>query len=147
MENTFLYFGYGSGLNLTMVEFRVNEPVKLMDKGELKNYAFRFSRKNPDGSARGNLQPAENEYTLGLLYQIDEKKFEQLSQTEPEYNLKEFDIITENGVVKAFAFICSHCETGIYPDLKYVENIISDAIAHNFPEDYIEKIRSQAPAK
>lgn len=147
MENSFLYFGYGSGLNPTLVEFRVNQPVKLIGKGELKNYALKFSRKNPDGTARGNLEQINGEYTLGLLYQINENKFEQLAQTEPEYCLQEFDVFTEKGMVKAFAFICTHCEIDIQPSPKYVETIIADAILNNFPEDYIQKIKQQIPTK
>lgn len=147
MENSFLYFGYGSGLNPTLVEFRINAPVEILCQGELRNYAFRFNRKNPDGSARGNLQPVENEYTLGLLYQIHKNKFEQLADTEPEYVLQEFDIVTKKETVKAFAFICNHCENNIHPLEKYVNVIIADANSHHFPEEYILKIKRQIQAK
>ncbi len=147
MENSFLYFGYGSGLNPALVEFRVNEPVEILCKGKLKNYALRFNRKNPDGSARGNLQPIENEYTLGLLYQIHKNKFEQLSATEPEYILQEFDIVTQKETLKAFAFICNHCENNIHPQEKYINGIIAAAHSQHFPEEYILKIKSQIQAK
>jgi hypothetical protein len=147
MEDSFLYFGYGSGLNPGLVEFRVNEPVEILCQGELKNYALRFNRKNPDGSARGNLEPIENEYTLGLLYQIHKNKFEQLAHTEPEYILQEFDIITQKGNMRAFAFICNHCENNIHPQEKYVNGIITDAKFHRFPEEYILKIKKQILAK
>lgn len=147
MENNFLYFGYGSGLNPALVAFRVNEPVEILCKGELKNYALRFNRKNPDGSARGNLEPIDTEYTLGLLYQIHKNKFEQLAHTEPGYALQEFDIITEKGTMRAFAFICNHYENNIHPQEKYVNGIIADANLHHFPEEYILKIKKQIRAK
>lgn len=145
MENSFLYFGYGSGLNPALVEFRVNAPIKVMCKGKLKHYSLKFNRKNPDGTARGNLQPATDEYTLGMLYQINKNKFEQLAQTEPEYILTEFDILTDNGVVSAFAFICHHCADGIVPNKKYVDSIVDYARLQQFPESYIEKILSDLP--
>ncbi|MBC7654425.1 MAG: hypothetical protein H7098_08125, partial [Oligoflexus sp.] len=97
--------------------------------------------------ARGNLQPTENEYTLGLLYHIHKNKFEQLADTEPEYVLQEFDIITEKETVKAFAFICNHCESNIHPLEKYINGIIADANSHHFPEEYILKIKRQIQAK
>lgn len=143
MENSFLYFAYGSGLNPTMVEFRVNDAVKIICKGELKHYALRFNRKNPDGTARGNLHFLDDEFTLGILYQINKNKFEQLKQTEPAYILTEFDILTPNGTLKAFAFICHQCEEGIYPGKKYVEGIIENAHTYLFPSAYIEKIKLQ----
>lgn len=147
-ENSFLFFGYGSSLNPTLVEFRINQPVKILGKAELKGYTLKFNRKNPDGSARGNLTQAENDYTLGLLYQISKTKFDQLTQTEPKYDLTEFDVLTEKGTVKAFAFICTLCELNIYPSQKYVETIIESATLNNFPESYIEKIKLQiAPTK
>ncbi len=145
MKDSFLYFGYGCALNQTMVEFRVNEPVQLLCKGELKHYTLKFNRRNPDGSARGNLQPAENDYTLGLLYQINKDKFDQLAQTEPEYVLTQFDVLTDDGIKSAYAFICHHCQDGIVPDKKYVNHIVECAKEHNFPGIYIEKILSVLP--
>jgi len=147
MEDSFLYFGYGSGLNPTIVGFRVNSPVVILQKGTLKDYCFKFNRLNPDGSARGNLCQKINELTLGLIYQISKSKFELLAMTEPEYDLIEFDIETEEGVKKAFAFICKHTEENIYPEEKYLSHILEYAVDNNFPEDYIQKIRMQAKAK
>ncbi|MBK0382228.1 gamma-glutamylcyclotransferase [Pedobacter sp. SD-b] len=147
MENSFLYFGYGSSLNPAMVEFRINERVEVVCKGELKHYSLGFNRKNPDGSARGNLVSNIDGFTLGLVYQINKNRFEQLAQTEPEYHLKEFDIITEKGKVKAFAFICDYCHSGIVPNEKYINGIIADAISHSFPEEYILKIKKHLPNK
>ncbi len=147
MEDSFLYFGYGSGLNPTIVEFRVNAPILLLCKGKLRNYAFKFNRLNPDGSARGNLCPVENEETLGLIYQISKSRFELLTMTEPEYDLVEFDVETEEGVKKAFAFICKHTVENIYPEEKYLNHIIEYTINNNFPEEYIQKIKLQAKAK
>ena len=147
MEDSFLYFGYGSGLNPTIVAFRVNEPILLLCKGKLKNHAFKFNRLNPDGSARGNLCPCENEETMGLIYQISKAKFELLAMTEPEYDLVEFEVETEEGVKKAFAFMCKHIEDHIFPEERYLNRIIEDAANLLFPKEYIEKIRQQAKAK
>lgn len=145
MKDSFLYFGYGSGLNPSLVQFRVNEPVEFVCKGELKHYTLKFNRRNPDGTARGNLQHAENDYTLGLLYQISTNKFEQLAHTEPEYVLTEFDILTDDGYKTAYAFICHHCHDGIMPDKKYVDHIVENAKEYDFPESYIEKLLSVLP--
>ncbi len=145
MTDSFLYFGYGCALNQTLVEFRVNQPVEILCKGELKNYGLKFNRENPDGTARGNLSPATNDYTLGLIYKISKSKFEQLSQTEPEYELKEFDILTDSGTVSAYAFICHNCNDGIVPEKKYVNSIVDYARLLEFPESYISKILSVLP--
>lgn len=147
MEDSFLYFGYGSGLNPTLVEFRVNEPVLFIGKGILKNYALKFNRLNPDGSARGNLTFQDDEEVHGLLYQISKKKFEQLAQTEPCYDFLEIDVDTKEGLMKAFAFLCANITENIFPHEKYVSLLIKDATENQFPEEYLEKIRRQAKAK
>lgn len=145
MENSFLYFGYGCALNQTLVEFRINQPVEIVGKGELKNYALKFNRKNPDGSARANLSPTDNDFVLGVIYKIGKNKFDQLNQTEPEYELTSFNILTETGMIKAFAFICNHCEDGIIPAKKDVTRIAEYAKEHDFPQSYIDKILSAIP--
>jgi len=145
MNESFLYFGYGCALSQTLVEFRVNTSVEIIATGELKHYALKFNRKNPDGTARGNLCPVNNDYTLGVVYKIDKNKFEQLAQTEPKYALTQFDILTDGGVICAYAFICQHCEVGIIPDTKYVNSIAEYARTLQFPETYIEKILMALP--
>ena len=145
MADNFLYFGYGGALNQTLIEFRVNSPVKMLGKGTLKDYALKFNRKNPDGTARGNLIPVEGDYTLGVIYEIDKNKFDLLAQTEPEYVLTQFDIITDTGIISAYSFICHHCEDGILPAQKYIDGIIEYARIQQFPESYITKILSGLP--
>ncbi len=144
MDDHFLYFGYGSSLNLALLEFRVNEPVIFFEKGTLKNHALRFNRRNPDGTARANLIEHPTEDTLGVLYQISIKHFELLSQTEPCYELKEIEVQTENELKKAHTFICNHITEGIRPNEKYLTTILEGAMLHFFPQDYIEHIRNVA---
>ncbi|MEO5911300.1 MAG: gamma-glutamylcyclotransferase family protein [Pelobium sp.] len=147
MEDSFLYFGYGSGLNPTLVEFCVNETVVFIGKGTLKNYALKFNRLNPDGSARGNLIYLENEVVHGLLYQISKKKFEQLAQTEPCYDFIEIEVEIKDGLKKAFAFKCENITENIFPSERYMSLLIQNATENQFPEEYLEKIRQQAKAK
>lgn len=147
MTDSFIYFGYACALNPTLVEFRVNNPIEIIGKGELKHYSLKFNRKNPDGTARANLSQATDDFTLGLVYKISKSKFEQLGQTEPEYSLSEFDVFTENGTVTAYAFICHHCEEGIVPDKKDVNRIAEYAKLLEFPESYIDKILLALPEK
>lgn len=144
MTGTFLYFGYACALNQTLVEFRLNQQVEMLCKGKLNDFSLRFNRKNPDGTARGNLFLCDNDYTLGVVYKINKSKFEQLSQTEPEYVLTPFDILTENGMLSAYAFICHNCNDGIIPEKKYINNILGHARSHGFPEEYLKKISSSA---
>ncbi|HTN20120.1 MAG TPA: hypothetical protein VL125_06575 [Pelobium sp.] len=145
MTDSFLYFGYACALNPSLVEFRVNSPIEILGKGELKHYCLKFNRKNPNGSARANLSYADNDYTLGLLYKISRNKFEQLANTEPEYTLTQFDILTANGVVSAYAFICHHCEDGIVPDKKYIDSFVEYARLQHFTESYINKVLAGLP--
>lgn len=145
MADSFLYFGYGCALNQTLVEFRVNQPVEVMCKGELKNYTLKFNRRNPDGTARANLSPANDDYTLGVVYKISKDKFEQMGQTEPEYLLTPFDIITDKGTISAFAFICKNCDDAVIPTKKHVYSIADYANLLEFPKNYVDKILALLP--
>lgn len=144
MEDTFLYFGYGSSLNIALIEFRINGRVISLERGTLRNYALKFNRLNPDGSARANIIPSENDFTLGILYELPLSKFDLLSQTEPCYDLVEIEVETELGIKKAFTFICKKVVEHLYPLEKYLKIIIEGAELHHFPMSYIELIKEQA---
>lgn len=147
MKDSFFYFGYGSNLNLALIEFRINKPVISFEKGKLKNYALRFNRQNPDGTARANLVAAKGEYTLGIIYRLPKTKFELLTQTEPFYNLIETNIQTDNGVKKAFTFMSSKLVEGLFPQEGYLKVILEGALMHHFPLEYIELIKNLAQVK
>jgi cation transport regulator ChaC len=146
-EGFFFYFGYGSGLNLALIEFRINEPVISFEKGKLKNYALRFNRQNPDGTARANLIDSKGEYTLGIIYELPKNKFELLSQTEPFYNLVETDIQTDYNLKKAFTFMCPNLVEHLFPKESYLKVILEGAELHHFPIEYIELIKNLAQEK
>lgn len=147
MKDSFFYFGYGSSLNLALIEFRINEPVISFEKGKLNNYALRFNRQNPDGTARANLIAANGEYTLGVIYELPKTKFELLCQTEPFYNLVETDIETDDGVKKSFTFICPTLVGSLFPQEGYLKVILEGAELHHFPTEYIELIKNLAQEK
>ena len=147
MKDSFLYFAYGSSLNLALVEFRINEPVISFEKGKLNNYALRFNRQNPDGTARANLIDMNGEYTLGIVYELPKNKFELLNQTEPCYNLVETDIETDYGTKKAFTFICPKLVENLLPQEKYLNIILEGPALHHFPVEYIQLIKNLAQAK
>lgn len=147
MKDSFFYFGYGSSLNLALVEFRINEPVISLEKGKLHNYALRFNRQNPDGTARANLIGLNGEYTLGVLYELPKTKFDLLAQTEPCYDLIKIEIETDYGIKKGFTFICPKLVENLLPNEKYLNVILEGAELHHFPLDYIELIKNLAQAK
>jgi hypothetical protein len=147
MKDSFCYFGYGSNLNLALLEFRINELIISLEKGKLNNYALRFNRQNPDGTARANLIAVSGEYTLGVIYELPKTKFELLTQTEPFYNLIETDIETDYGIKKAYTFMCPKIVESLFPQEGYLKVILEGAALHHFPSAYIELIKNLAQAE
>lgn len=147
MENTFLYFAYGSNLNKVLMEFRVNDPVTVVGPAVLYGYGLCFHQLNADGSARANLVVSESENVHGVLYQVHAKHFELLQQTEPQYQLQEFELESDTGIHQAYAFICVDEAEELSPEEEYLNTLLEGAKQHQLPENYISYIKHKANFK
>lgn len=144
MENTFLYFAYGSNLNKALMEFRVNDTVTVLEPAILYGYGLAFHQLNADGSARANLVISESENVHGVLYQVHHQHFELLQQTEPQYQLQEFELEGRTGLHQAYAFICVDETEELSPESEYLNTLLEGATQHQLPENYIAYIKHKA---
>lgn len=148
MENDthFYYFGFASNLKTSLLEERIGNQVQDAIPGRLANYGFRFNKQNEDGSARANIIVSEEEDVFGVIYQINQKQYDALVQTEPGFRLIEVSIETDRGNIEALTFISDADVEDIYPAKDYLNTILVGAKEHDLPEEYVDFIKCMAIA-
>ena len=142
----FYYFGYASNLDVETLKGRLkSEPVNL-GVAVLPHFGFRFNFPNPDGTARANIVPSENESVYGLLFEIAEVDREFFLLSEPGYGFIEVEVFTANGKQKALTFISPKNIPGIFPSASYWKTIIKGGKANKIPNSYLSQIINRAGA-
>jgi hypothetical protein len=142
--NSFYYFGYASNLDITTLEGRLlSKPVDI-GVGVLPHFGFRFNFPNPDGSARANLVPSENESVYGIVFEIKEEDRSYFLNSEPGYDFVEKEIFTKNGRLRAFVFISSQIKPGIFPNEEYWKIIVKGGKESGLPDSYLAQIINRA---
>lgn len=138
--NSFYYFGYASNLDTSTLQGRLqSKPVKIR-LGVLPHFGFRFNFPNPDGSARANLVPSENESVYGLVFEIQEEDKSYFLTSEPGYDLVEKEIFTNKGRVNALVFISKNIRNGIFPREEYWKVILKGGKESGLPDTYLAQI-------
>lgn len=138
--NSFYYFGYASNLDTSTLEGRLqSKPIKI-GLGVLPHFGFRFNFPNPDGSARANLVPSENESVYGLVFEIQEEDRGYFLTSEPGYDLVEKEIFTNKGRVNALVFISKNIRNGIFPREEYWKVILKGGKESGLPDTYLAQI-------
>jgi len=136
----FYYFGYASNLDESTLEGRLMHKPQKIGIAVLPHFGFRFSCPNPDGSARANIVPSENESVYGMLYEIEESDRLYFLNSEPGYEFLEKEVFSREGKIKAFTFIAPKNETGIFPTEDYWKVIIKGGKECGIPNTYLSNI-------
>ncbi len=131
------YFAYGSN----MLESRLKERIsaKYIGVGKLNNYQFLCNKKSKFGSAKGNISTSQNNYVLGVLYEVVYSDLLELDKIEGGYKRIEVDIELDEEIVKAFAYE-SIKTTDELPQKEYLDIIIKGAEEHNLDIEYIKML-------
>lgn len=141
---SFYYFGYASNLDTNTMEGRLKSKPVNIGVGVLPHFGFRFNFPNPDGSARANLVPSENESVYGLVFEIKEEDRGYFLTSEPGYDFVEKEIFTKNGRISAFVFISPKTKTGIFPREDYWKVILKGGKESGLPDSYLAQIINRA---
>ena len=146
-QNASWYFAYASNMNRAQMRSRTPQILEEIN-GELKNYEFVFNKKVRGGTASANVQPAQGQSVLGVLYRIPEAAYRGLDRFEgaPEhYRRIEVRVTAADGrELAAQVFIATKVEKGLKPASHYLQTIVTGAEEHGFPAEYIESIRAVA---
>jgi hypothetical protein len=144
--NTFNYFGYASNLKQSLLEERIDghHPQNVFT-GKLNNYQFCFNHRESNGEIKANIIPKKEINVLGIVYIIDEKYFDILFKSAPQYRIIKVDIQldSDNSIIKSKTFITDNI-TSEYsiPSNEYLQTILTGASQHNLPEEYMNYIVS-----
>ncbi|PSL00450.1 gamma-glutamylcyclotransferase family protein [Cecembia rubra] len=136
----FYYFGYASNLDESTLEGRLKHKPQKIGIAVLPHFGFRFSHPNPDGTARANIVPSENESVYGMLYEIKESDRPYFLNSEPGYEFVEKVVFSQKGKILAYTFISSKNETGIFPAEDYWKLIIKGGKENGIPNTYLSNI-------
>ena len=142
--DSFYYFGYASNLDIQTLEGRLRKKPLKVCLGVLPNYGFRFNFKNPDGSARANIVPSQNESVYGILFEIREEYRSYFLNSEPGYDFVKVEVFSKQGSKEAYTFISQNTHEGIFPSESYWKTIYNGGRENGIPNTYLSQILNRA---
>src|SRR6202034_1531201 len=104
----------------------------------------------PNGETRSNIMPKEGNYVLGVIYVIEEKCYDLILKSEPEYKMIDVDVqlYCDQTILKAKVFVTDNITSEyLIPSNEYLETILTGARQHKLSEEYINYIISIANIK
>jgi len=141
------YFAYGSNMNEKQLQERcLNPNLYTLGKSCLKNYRLDFTTKS--GFWKGGVADVvynEGSVVWGLLYVLNKEEIKLLDHYEgfPTYYTRdEEDLSFDDQTIKAWVYKVANKDSFIPPSEKYINTIIEAAIKYDFPEDYINYLKS-----
>jgi gamma-glutamylcyclotransferase (GGCT)/AIG2-like uncharacterized protein YtfP len=140
------YFAYGSNLFPPRLLARVPS-ARFVMRARLPGYRLCFHKIGADGSAKANAHPIGNQDALvhGVVYQMDATEQPRLDECEGGYDVKQVEIATEQGPLRAFTYIARPelLNEGLAPFHWYKAYIQLGAEYHSIPAEYIAAIEQQ----
>jgi len=127
---------------------RLNERIpsaRLFHTGLLQGHELRFHKVGRDGTGKCDLfyTGAVSDCVRGAIYKIDPVEKEILDGIEKGYEVKNIDVVTAKGEkVRAFTYCAVWVDEKLKPYDWYRHHLVAGAKEHNFPEDYIERIKA-----
>lgn len=147
------YFAYGSNLDLVQMTQRC-PAAKLVGPAHLANHRICFPRRSPvRGCAVASVEPHKGAIVWGVIYELDDDDLRRLDEREG------FDPVNPTAVnrycrvdvtvhsnpeerIDAVAYVAVPEDDPGHPSEGYMRHIIEGAVAHSFPDDYIEFLRA-----
>lgn len=149
LNNTFIYFAYGSN----MLSRRLNEKNRApsaspIGNGYVSNRRLTFDKISKDGSGKCDMESTTNptDRTYGVLFKISTSEKQNLDTAEglgKGYNEEQVIVITQNGEEReAIAYIATNKKPILQPYHWYKDIVIAGAVEHKLPPSYIEWLRT-----
>jgi len=147
------YFAYGSNLDLLQMAQRCPN-AKVIGPAQLTNHRLCFPRSSPvRGCAVASIEPHEGHVIWGVIYELDADDLHRLDSREGydpvnlagvnRYEREEIVVAHKQGEkVDAVVYIAVPEDDPGRPSSGYMRHIIEGAVAHSFPDDYIEMLRA-----
>ena len=149
------YFAYGS--NLDQVQMAQRCPgARLIGPAQLANHRMCFPRRSPvRGCAVASFEQHKGGMLWGVLYELDDDDLKRLDEREGfdpvnpsainRYCRVDVTVqLNAGGRIEAVAYVAVPEEDAGRPSAHYMKHIIDGAVAHSFPDEYIEILRTIA---
>jgi cation transport regulator ChaC len=143
---TIFYFAYGSNMLSSRLVKRVPS-AKTIGRAALYDWCVTVNKKSKDGSGKANLSYRPGFVTWGALYEISIDDISKLDKVERGYSRTTVKVKRDNGeIAEAETFISGSLIDNPVAFDSYKELLISGAIEHNLPKDYVQYLQ-QLPSK
>jgi len=136
----YFYFAYGSNMDLSQMDERCGQGYKVIKSAVLDGWEFFI---NTRGVA--NLILDDKSKVYGLLFEITEDCLKCLDLREGRptiYNREELGLKNGKRTTKAWVYIDKNFIKIGTPRINYLERIIKSAHDFEFPNSYIEHLKS-----
>ncbi len=139
-----IYFAYGSNMSSARLLARVTAAEPL-GRAFVSDWQLAFNKPGRDGSGKANLVPAAGAVTWGVAWTLPEDPWPLLDGFEPGYERGVFRLLrTDDRELHAHVYLyeCSADAPSIPPSNDYLDHLLTGALEHDLPEDYIANLRS-----
>jgi gamma-glutamylcyclotransferase len=148
MTNKFFYFAYGSNMLSKRLKSHDRSPsATAIDIGYVENRRLTFDKVSKDGSGKCDIESTccQTDRVYGVIYEIPsiEKanldKAEGLGKGYQEINIQ---VVTSKGIITAISYFATKKEPSLRPYHWYKLLVVTGAIEHGLPTDYIEWLKT-----
>jgi cation transport regulator ChaC len=146
MDDTFIYFAYGSNMLSRRLLERTPSAV-FIGIGYLCGRKLVFDKDGYDGSGKCDMErtSSQSDRVYGVLYRIDSDEKPLLDQAEglgESYRQERVRVITDGGEREAMAYVAIRKAPDLLPYNWYKSLVVAGAVEHGLPDDYVERLRN-----
>lgn len=139
------YFAYGSNMDKLQMGKRCSN-YTFLGKALLNGFILDFTRESSHWNGGvADIVNDPNHTVWGILYELNNKDLDSLDYYEacPQYyKRKKVNVVFNSIAINAIAYEVVNKKTFIPPSKKYLSIIIQAAIENDFPEEYIDYLKS-----
>lgn len=137
------YFAYGSNMLRQRIEDRLGA-VEDRGVGTLSGYKIAFNKASSDGTGKTNIVQEEGQVVLGVVFELTPEQFAELDRSEGGYHRVTISVTIGNNQQEAIAYVANanRVNNALLPTDEYRSFLIDGAIEHQFPDYYVEMIRT-----
>jgi len=146
MNETFLYFAYGSNMLTRRLRKRTPSAV-VIGTGFVGGHRLTFDKVSTDGSGKCNIEstndPADRVY--GVLFSIEMSEAQNLDEAEglgSGYQKSGVHVVSPTGARMAVTYIADNTNPLLLPYDWYKDFVVRGAIEHKLPAPYVRRLQT-----
>lgn len=150
MTQHFLYFAYGSNMDIAQMQVRC-PGAEVVGIGVLANYVLCFPRHSIARKCGvASIAPRSGDKTLGVIYRLSADNIERLDAYEDfvvaraaelnSYNRVEIEVLVDDRPCLAQTYIAVAQDGVFRPNLAYLRHFLDGASGHGFPAEYVAQL-------